>query len=342
MRIRAYSDKKKSAMSIAAMKHIYSIMRYLTIKKLYNIALAITEMYSTRGIVKSNPFYLRIEVSPYCNLKCPGCLLGGADIQEHNPEHRAEKIMGYDLFCESIKDYLPYLIKVNLYDEGEPLLNKSLLKMINYLHVNNIATCISTNFSIKLSDEYLMELLKSGLDSLVIAIDGATQESYEKYRIGGDLELVLTNIERLVALRAGIESHLKIEIQFLELAHNKHEKEAVLDLSRKLGIDIFTVIEDCSIQGWEGKRFKGTEAQRRKMGCYHIWFATTINSVGEVGCCDYGEDHGMQSLGFAYNYNKEKLRNHPALVELRNSFKKKSQTFNEICHHCSQSRQKNS
>jgi pyruvate-formate lyase-activating enzyme len=342
MKIRSYSDKKKSAMSIAAMKHIYSIFRYLTFKKVYNIALAVTEMYITRGVVKSNPFYLRIEVSPYCNLKCPGCILGGADIIENNPQHRSEKIMGYELFCESVVDYLPYLIKVNLYDEGEPLLNKSLLKMIHYLHSNNVGTCISTNFSIKLSDDFLKEMLASGLDTLVIAIDGATQETYQKYRVGGDLNLVLRNIERLIELRDCSDSTLKVEVQFLELAHNEHERKAVLNIAQILGVDVFTVLEDCSIQGWEGKRFKGTENERRKMGCYHLWFATTINSVGEVGCCDYGEDHGMPSLGFAYNYSKEKLRNHPALVTLRRSFKRNSQTLNEICHHCSQSRQKNS
>jgi MoaA/NifB/PqqE/SkfB family radical SAM enzyme len=337
MKIRGYSDEKISTMRIAARKHIYSTIRYLTIKKIFNIAIAVAEMYTKKSNVMSHPFYLRIEVSPFCNLKCPGCLLGGAEVKETNPDHRSQKIMTYDLFCESIKEYLPYLIKVNLYDEGEPLLNPSLLKMIKYLHDNNVATCISTNFSIKLSEQYLNDMVGSGLDSLVIAIDGATQECYEKYRLGGDLSLVLDNIEKLVTLRKGKNSNLKIEVQFLEFEHNKHEREAVSNIAEKLGVDIFTVLEDCSPKGWVGKRFRGTEEQRRKLGCYHLWFATTINSVGEVGCCDYGEDHGMPNLGYARNYHINSLRNHPAMMKLRSSFQRKSRNLNPICHHCSQS-----
>ncbi len=58
MRIREYSDKKISAMRIAAQKHIYSIVKYLTIRKIYNIALAVTEMYaSISRITAITPVY---------------------------------------------------------------------------------------------------------------------------------------------------------------------------------------------------------------------------------------------------------------------------------------------
>ena len=156
------------------------------------------EMFSKRSILLSNPCYIRVEVSPYCNLSCPGCLLGGAHLSESNPKHRKEKVMSLSLFKESVKDLLPYLIKINLYDEGEPLLNKSLPAIINYLHKNKVATCVSSNFSLKISDEYMAELLSSGLDHLIIALDGITQKSYSKYRKGGDLSLVISNLERLV------------------------------------------------------------------------------------------------------------------------------------------------
>ena len=126
-----------------------------------------------------------------------------------------------------------------------------------------------------------------------------------------------------------------IELQFLEFSHNKHERESVYNLAMNLGVDRFTVHEDCSTKGWEGMRFKGNEGERRKKGCYQLWIASTINSIGEIGSCDYGEDHGFQNIGMASNYAKEKLRNHSFLVSLRRSFRYNSSSLNTICQHCS-------
>jgi MoaA/NifB/PqqE/SkfB family radical SAM enzyme len=243
--------------------------------------------------------------------------------------------MSFDLFRNSLKNFLPYLIKVNLYDEGEPLLHNDIIKMIAYLKNNNIASCISTNFSLKLSDEYLKWLSNSGLDHIIIALDGASQDSYSKYRHGGNLTLVIDNLERLIKFNNEINSPLKTEIQFLEFNHNKHERDAVHELSKRLSVDRFTINKNCSIDGWEGDRFKGSEIERRKKGCYQLWVATTINSTGEIGTCDYGEDHGMENIGLASNYNSDRLRNHPSLVALRKSFNKKSIPLNAICKHCS-------
>lgn len=326
---------KQSNMVISAKRHFQSAIKYTTVRKGINIFIAIIEMLLRRSFVISHPFYMRIEVSPYCNLHCPGCLLGGANLSESNPEHRKEKIMNFDLFKDSVHDFLPYLIKANLYDEGEPLLNKNIPKMINHLSINNIATCVSTNFSLKLSEEYLRQLLSCGLDHLVVAVDGATQESYSKYRKGGDLSLVINNLERLISIKKEIGSPLQIDLQFLEFPHNKHEREAVHNLAMNLGVDRFTVHEGCSMEGWEGDPFRGHEEERRKKGCYQLWVATTINSIGEIGCCDYGEDHGLPMIGMASNYSSEKLRNHPFIVGLRRSFKRNSNSLNAICQHCS-------
>ena len=182
----------------------------------------------------------------------------------------------------------------------------------------------------------MKELLSCGLDRLIVAIDGATQESYAEYRKGGDLSLVVSNLERLISMKKGIDNSLQIELQFLEFPHNKNDRHTLRDLAIRLGVERFSVIEDCSTEGWEGKRFEGTEEERRQRGCYYLWTATTINSIGELGCCDYGEDHGMPNIGMATNYSSENLRNHPSLVTLRHSFKRNSTPLDAICKHCSQ------
>ncbi len=338
MQVMILTKKKQSPMFMSVKRHIQSIIKYITIGKIFNIFTATIEMFLWRSFVVSYPFYIRIEVSPFCNLCCPGCLLGGANLTESNPKHRKDKIMSFELFKQSVRDFLPYLIKVNLYDEGEPLLNKDIFKMINYLRMNRIATCVSSNFSLRLSDQYLKQLSSCGLDHLVVAIDGATHKTYSKYRQGGNLSLVISNLEKLVTIKKEIGSSLLIDLQFLEFPHNKHEREAIYDLAVKLGVDRITINEDCSTKGWEGYRFTGSQGERRKMGCYQLWFTTTINSIGEIGCCDYGEDHGLPNLGRASNYARERLRNHPAVVALRRSFKRNSTSLHAICQHCSLTR----
>ena len=268
-------QQKESTMVMSAKRHFHSFIKYMTIKKAINIFVSIFEMSLKRSFLFSHPFYMRIEVCPHCNLHCTGCLLGGANLVESNPSHRKEKVMSLALFKDSIRDFLPYLVKVNLYDEGEPLLNKNIPKMVDHLHRNKIATCISSNFSFKITDEYMKELLSCGLDRLIVAIDGATQESYAEYRKGGDLSLVVSNLERLISMKKRIDSSLQIELQFLEFPHNKNDRDTLRDLAIRLGVERFSVIEDCSTEGWEGKRFEGTEEERRQRGCYYLWVATT-------------------------------------------------------------------
>lgn len=325
----------KSTMMKSAKRHFQTIIKYMTVRKAINIFISVVEMSFIRSRLISHPFYLRIEVSPICNLVCPGCLLGGAKRSETNPEHRNGKVMSLELFKKSVEYFIPYLIKVNLYDEGEPLLNRQIPKMISHLKRNKVATCVSSNFSFKISDNYMRELLQCGLDHLIVALDGATQESYATYRKGGNIALVIGNLERLVSMRNELESTMKIEIQFLEFRHNKDEKEGVFKIAQELDVWRFTVIENCSTQGWEGKRFKGTKEERRKRGCYQLWIATTITSVGEIGCCDYGEDHGIPNIGLASDYSSQKLRNCPSIIKLRQSFRYNSKSLNPICCHCS-------
>lgn len=319
-------------------RHYSTILNYTTVLKVYNIFILIIEMQFKRINLHSHPCYIRVEVSPYCNLRCPGCILGGAPSNETNPEHRNDKMMSVALFKKSVESLLPYLVKVNLYDEGEPLLNKNLPAMIRHLHDNKVATCVSTNFSINLSDSYLEELLLSGLDHLIVAVDGITQENYEKYRKGGDLSLVINNLKRIVALQQRSKNSLKIEIQFLEFPHNKQDRLGVAELAKSLGVWRFCVKENSSPMSWEENKFRGTQDERRKRGCYQLWISSTINSIGEIGCCDYGEDHGIPNIGNASEYMEKNLRNHQLLLELRESFKTRSKALHPVCCHCSQYR----
>lgn len=72
--------------------------------------------------------------------------------------------------------------------------------MIYFLSANNVGTCVSTNFSLKISDETIEKIADCGLEHSIVALDGSTQESYSWYRRGGDFNLVVSNIIHLQSL----------------------------------------------------------------------------------------------------------------------------------------------
>jgi len=327
--------QKGSTLSWVTKRHFLSIFKHITLRKFFNSLVLLFEMQFQRAHLYSKPVFLRIEVSPLCNLRCPGCLLHLACPAESSPDHRKYGMMPYDSFKENVKDLLPYLFKVNLYDEGEPLLNPEIHKIIKLLSDNNVTSCISSNFSMKLSDERLAQIVDSGLEHLIVAVDGATQETYSSYRQGGDLNTVISNIRRILALKKKMKSHLKLELQFIDFEKNEAERSGVQKLAEDIGAWRFTAITGTSRHGWAGARFKGSEAERRRRGCYELWLSSTINSKGELGTCDYGEDNGIPNIGLAKEYLLKDLRNHPDLVKLRNSFRDASVPLNEMCRHCS-------
>lgn len=318
-------------------RHLYFFLKYLSFKKFYNLCIAFIEFKLKIANCKSFPAYLRFETSSVCNLRCAGCAIGGAT--NKSIAQNSNAFVSFDNFKKNIADFLPYLLKVNLYDEGEPLLNKEIYKIISYLNSQNVCSCISTNFSIKFSENDLKNLVESKLDHLIIALDGYDQESYSKYRIGGDFQLVMQNLSNLQKLITQYNSPMKIETQYIEFPDSDIEtREKVKDLASSLNVWRHTVIEKGSREGWEGYYFKGTPDQRRELGCYYIWFSGSILTNGEYYCCDFGEDTGMEVIGNAADFKTKNLHNNEFTKNIRKSFKKGE--LNKICAICPQTSKK--
>src|SRR5262249_53553155 len=136
--------------------------------------------------------------------------------------------------------YGPYAIHLVLCNYGEPLLNAQTPKFIRRAKRYLIQTVLSTNFSIGRFDSEAY--VESGLDFIVLSIDGATQSIYERYRKNGNLALVYENIQKLVrAKRALGKGTPVIEWQFLAFEHNAHEIPLAIDTARRLGVNQFAL-----------------------------------------------------------------------------------------------------
>lgn len=178
------------------------------------------ESYATR--LKSRPYCLFIDPATMCNLRCPFCPTGngtGTIEKELMTPERFRRIMSHI--------HLDEIETVSLYNWGEPLLNKDLVEFIRFFHEAGKITSISTNFSIKdHSPEYLEGLAASGLDELLVSVDGANQESYGRYRINGRFDRVIGNMKRLGEAKARIgASSPRIVYKLLLNRFNEHELE---------------------------------------------------------------------------------------------------------------------
>jgi MoaA/NifB/PqqE/SkfB family radical SAM enzyme len=203
---------------------------YLNVLKLrMNMALK-------REAVNSYPVVAFIEPNLYCNLQCPACPTG------LRLGLRPTVAIDEELFKSTIDQIGDYIFQLYMYNWGEPLLHKRTPEMISYAKKKEINIVLSTNLSIKLTDDYIDRLVLSGLDRMLVSLDGVTQESYSKYRRNGNLELVRENVMRIRKAKERLGSATpKVIWQFLVFRHNEHEIDQARALHKEWGADEFIV-----------------------------------------------------------------------------------------------------
>ncbi len=165
-----------------------------------------------------------IEPTNICNLKCLFCTQAISS--------RLKGSMSIETF-KKIVSFLPKSVKeVQLHFAGEPTLNKDLPQMVEILKSKGVETTLSTNGNMPF--ERYEEIIKAGLDHMIISLDGAVKESYEKYRRGGDFGAVVENIRKMSAIPG---RKTELIIQFLVMCHNEDQIEEIKKLAQDLGVD---------------------------------------------------------------------------------------------------------
>ncbi|MFH1618379.1 MAG: radical SAM protein [bacterium] len=283
-------------------------------RKLFNYILVESEMKLKRRRMSAWPYWLVIDPMSGCDLRCPFCPTG------KNKGTRTKKMMAWEEYRRIMDQLGHVLLQVEFCNWGEPLLNPRIYDMIGYAKKFRLETHLSTNLN-NFSTDDAERLLDSGLDFLILSIDGASPETYSRYRVGGDFNRVIENVKILVQARArrGFKRPY-INWQFLVFRHNEHEIETAKKLGRELGVD--TVAASPASIPWpdwipvkEGaclypeKNDSGIEVQamlnypdylRLKKAslpmCVWPWIAAVVNANGSVSpCCgteDEKDDYG--------------------------------------------------
>ena len=319
----------------------FSIQKLMNFMRLY-LSYSISKL-GKEVISECKPIFISIETSNYCNLHCPECPVGNKIYS--NTEY---KLFDLELFKAIIDELKPTLAHVILYFQGEPFLNKKLSDFISYAHLANIYTSTSTNGQL-FNNNNAKEIITSGLDKIIVSVDGSTQEIYEKYRVGGSLAKTIEGIRQLVEWRKELKSSTPlIEIQFLVLKTNEHQRTEIKQLAKALQVDKLT-FKTAQLSDFENgnelmpvrSRFsrykKGNDGKFRIKGnqpnsCWRMWSGAVINASGEVlPCCfDKGSDFSFGNLNeftFSECWKNEKAS------EFRNNLLNDRKQF-EMCRNC--------
>lgn len=216
-------------------------------------------------------------------------------------------------FDRILSECSPYLLSLILYFQGEPFLHPGLFQMIKKARTKRLHTMTSTNGQF-LDTETARSVVESGLERIIISLDGMDQLVYEKYRKGGNVDKVKEGIKALVEWKKALRSTTPvITVQFLVFSHNQHQIEDVKNWSRKVGV------EEVEIKSAMIRDFKNGNplipdeqyARYREHGrggfiiknklknhCWQTWHKAVITWDGKVlPCCfDYDGDHEMGNI----------------------------------------------
>ena len=313
-------------------RHARTTLSHLTWRKAANLALNLFELRVKTPTPRSLPLYLKLEPTPLCHMGCLGC--GHRDPlfkKQFDPSMK----MGLEEFKRIIDPLADALIGITFSLRGEPLLNRNLPSLVKYAHAKNIGTSFPTNLSIPMDKRFAEEIVSSGLDAMFVSLDGATEESYSKYRIGGDFDLVLKNVRLLSQAKRDLESRSpRLIWKFVIFDYNRVEIPVARRKHKELGFDEMEFVED--YHGVPAKE-RELEVNRRlvekKSACFFPWNTMTVTFDGEVKpCCFRSQEF---ALGNANAGPKEIWRSE-AYTRLRLGFATKDygENMHPVCKAC--------
>lgn len=177
------------------------------------------------------PYQLQVEPTSLCNLRCPLCPAGLRTMT------RKTGHMPLELFESLVDDMAPYLLLLVLWEWGEPLLNPAFPDMVRAATERGIRTITSTNAHFFADEDYVVRLLRSGLSTIIVAVDSLDQKSYERYRQGGNLSRALTGLSNLVRLKRQLRSPTEVNLRMVVTRHTEHELDAMRAFARRAKVD---------------------------------------------------------------------------------------------------------
>ena len=273
-------------------------------RRLWNAVKVYLSFHLTRRLKKpiqwGLPFSVAIEPTTACNLRCPECPSGLRSFS------RPTGNLKQDFFKKLIDELHKEVFYLTFYFQGEPYINPDFLEMVKYAHKKRIYTATSTNGHF-LNEENAKLTVESGLDRLIISIDGTTQETYESYRKAGKLANVIQGAKNIVKWKKELKSKTPhIIFQFLVVKPNEHQIPEVYELAKEIGVDEVK-LKTAQIYDFEqgnpliptidkysryAKKADGSYQIKNELlnHCWKLWHSCVITWDGTVVPCCFDKD----------------------------------------------------
>ena len=257
----------------------------------HTLTSAVMRLDSLLPVARRKPRTLSIEPTSRCNLNCPFCLVGQQNSlpnTSHDLLPRGLGDMDWSLYEKILTDAVEFGIKkMQLHFQGEPLLYKRFPDMVKAAKAAGLFTQAFTN-GLPLTKEKASRIIRAGLDSLRFSVDGATQLTYEKNRVGGKLDHVLRNMRIMVEEARNANSSIQLLWQFIALRNNEHEIEIARELANDIGIPFFvkTFAETDENLAPSSSKLR---RQLKVKPCTDIYSAIFVYHTGEVVACCYDQ-----------------------------------------------------
>lgn len=334
-----------------AWKDGLNVFSKLSMKRALN-ALAVLSSYWVSKFQKKPihwglPVSIAFEPTTSCNLRCPECPSGLRSFT------RPTGMLQADIFRSTIDQLQETLLYLTFYFQGEPYLHPQFLEMVRYASEKKIYTATSTNGHY-LTDEAAKRTVESGLDRLIISIDGTTQETYQAYRVGGKLEKVLEGARNIIRWKKQLKSATPhVVFQFLVVKPNEHQIEDVKKLAKELGVDsvgfktaqiydyengsaLIPTIDKYSRYQAQGD---GTYSIKNKLldHCWKMWHSCVITWDGLVVPCCFDKD-AHHRLGSIQETSFKNVWRSDAYQQFRASLLR-SRSEIEMCKNCTEGTQ---
>jgi radical SAM protein with 4Fe4S-binding SPASM domain len=294
--------------------------------------------------MKGMPAGISIEPTTSCNLRCPECPSGLRSFT------RNTGMLSPGLLDDILQQIHKELIYLTLYFQGEPYLNPNFFDLVDIANRYNVYSATSTNAHY-LDEENARKTVASGLDRLIISIDGTTQETYEQYRIGGNLEKVMDGTRRVVEWKRKLKSAKPYLIfQFLVVKPNEHQVDEVRSLAKTLGVDTVKLktaqiyeyengsplIPDNPVFSRYRRKRDGTYAIKNKLlnQCWRMWQSCVITWDGKVVPCCFDKD-ATHRLGDLSNMSFRDVWLSREYDDFRRSILKSRKEI-DICRNCTE------
>jgi MoaA/NifB/PqqE/SkfB family radical SAM enzyme len=248
--------------------------------------------------------------------------------------------MSFANFKRFIDPLAEHAILITLHNWGEPFLNKDIFRMITYASRKGLATRLSSNFY-TMNHRDLERVVDSGLNHIKISLDGASEETYAKYRVGGHFQQVFDNLKALIEIKRRRRRRFPIvEWQFLVMRHNEHEIPKVRWLSDKIGVDLLTLgkigfgetpydgtanyelVEEWLPRHNPAYRYPYDGSCLYDVPCVFLWECITLNWDGGLAPCCVLDDPKMD-FGNVFEEPVTKIWNNELYVGSRREFNKR-------------------